>query len=201
MILFVQEKQSVKVSISLYIIELTLTHDMNSSILTSLSQSSLVSRHYRLFKFIWMCCFILYLAGSVGNFSQLMIFSFVKKLPFDIFFILTLVSAAFLAIGGVYGLYCNVKVEKRKIKVLQGLGIINICFTLPFLFIIYLGVIEENKQKLLDENVVLYFICYSFLLILELISLLLNHKMNEFYKNFNQTVIRECLLLSNITFN
>ena len=113
-----------------------------------------------------MCCFILYLAGSVGNFSQLMIFSFVKKLPFDIFFILTLVSAAFLAIGGVYGLYCNVKVEKRKIKVLQGLGIINICFTLPFLFIIYLGVIEENKQKLLDENVVLYFICYSFLLIL-----------------------------------
>ena len=174
---------------------------MNSSILTSLSQSSLVSRHYRLFKFIWMCCFILYLAGSVGNFSQLMIFSFVKKLPFDIFFILTLVSAAFLAIGGVYGLYCNVKVEKRKIKVLQGLGIINICFTLPFLFIIYLGVIEENKQKLLDENVVLYFICYSFLLILELISLLLNHKLNEFYKNFNQTVIRECLLLSNITFN
>ena len=174
---------------------------MNSSILTSLSQSSLVSRHYRLFKFIWMCCFILYLAGSVGNFSQLMIFSFVKKLPFDIFSILTLVSTAFLAIGGVYGLYCNVRVEKRKIKVLQGLGIINICFTLPFLFIIYLGVIEENKQKLLDENVVLYFICYSFLLILELISLLLNHKMNEFYKNFNQTVIRECLLLSNITFN
>ena len=62
-------------------------------------------------------------------------------------------------------------------------------------------IFEENKQKLLDENVVLYFICYSFLLILELISLLLNHKMNEFYKNFNQTVIRECLLLSNITFN
>ena len=174
---------------------------MNSSVLTSLSQSSLVSRHYRLFKFIWMCCYIAYLLGGIGNLSQMLIFSFVKKLPIDIFSILTLVSVVFLFIGGVYGLYCNVKVEKRKIKVLQGLGIINVCVTLPFLFIIYLGVIEENKQKLLNENFVSYYICYSLLLIIELVTLLINHKMNVFYKNFNQTVIRECLLLSNITFN
>ena len=174
---------------------------MNASVMTTMSKASIISKHYKIFKFLWMCLFIVFIIGGLCNIGQLMVLSFQNGLPFDTFSLLTIILIVSLFLSGIYGMYCNFKIEKRNFRLLQTLCIISACITLPFLFIIYIGVISEIKSLFLASKAVLYYISYTLLFILEICCIILNYQMNKFYKNLNAAIIKECLLLSNINFN
>lgn len=171
---------------------------MNASVMTTMSKASVISRFYNIFKFLWMCLFILFIIGGICNICQLLL---LHNLPFDALSVLTILLIVSLFLSGICGLYCNCKIEKRNYRTLQTLCIISACLTIPFLFIIYIGVISATKSLFLKNNIGLYYFLYILLFVLEICGIILNYQMNKFYKNFNETIIKECLLLSNINFN
>lgn len=156
-----------------------------------MGKTSCFDGNIRAFLIIWKIVFSLMIIFS-GLSILKAVHSFKKVDKVGAFHVLIIIQAAYLLMNGIFGIV-NTFIAKKKYLALQiicGIGFIIVLF----LFISFW--IKVSKKENLDTKVIeiLYYCVMGLCLLNQIISFILNYKVNSFFLQFVRKVFKESVI-------